>query len=139
MAYKIDWDNPEKTVVLQQYILPASKDDLYMLAKESSKLLNSVYHTVHLIIDERNINMVLNSSDMRYLERLTPGNQGVVIMIVDETALKYKEVVQTIGKKIAPQAFDKPFFAASIEEAREFLVENFDIHYPSNGEVSVDS
>ena len=51
MGYKIGWDNPEKTVVLQQYVDPASKDDLYRLAKESANLLKSVSHTVHLIID----------------------------------------------------------------------------------------
>lgn len=140
MGYKIGWDNPEKTVVLQQYVDPASKDDLYRLAKESANLLKSVSHTVHLIIDERNINMVLTMPDMNYLERLTPANQGFVILVETESKLKYKEVVQVIGKKVAPTAFseNKTFFSASIEEARLFLQEHCDVHYPANGAVSAD-
>ena len=68
MRHIIQWDNAEKTVVLQQYTDNASKEDLYYLAKKSHDMLLEVENRVHLIIDEHNINLVLNSADMRYLQ-----------------------------------------------------------------------
>lgn len=132
MGHNIVWDNEEQTVVLQLYSKPASKDDLYLLAQKSASMLNSVGHRVHLIIDERNINLTLSSSDMRYLEQLTPENQGAVVMIVKKGAESYKNFVQDFGKTIAPNAFAEPYFAHTLTEARRFLHEHFGVNYPSD-------
>ncbi len=59
MSHVIQWDNAEKTVVLQQYADQAVKDDLYDLSKQSAEMLRSVSHRVHLIIDERPIKVTL--------------------------------------------------------------------------------
>ena len=129
MGYIIEWDNSEQTVVLQQYIDPASKDDLYVLAEKSAEMLHTVSHTVHLIIDERAINLVLNSADMRYLEKMVPDNQGAVVVVVNETVMKYKTLVHELGKTVAPHAFGEPYFAQSIEDARDFLSRTFGVDY----------
>jgi hypothetical protein len=129
MGHNIRWDNEEKTVVLQAYTDGATKDDLYYLAQKSAQMLSTVEHRVHLIIDERKIDLVLNSVDMSYLGRLTPKNQGAVVMIVSPAKLKYKTLVQQIGKRIGPKAFDQPYFAQSIEEARQFLRDVFGVRY----------
>jgi len=129
MTHEISWDNAEKTVVFQRYLLGATKDDLYHLAKKSSEMLASVPHTVHIIVDERNIDLVLTSSDMQYLGKLAPENQGAVVVIVPDYRFGYKQIVQNIGKKIAPSAFDQPFFAENVEDARKFLRENFGVVY----------
>ena len=130
MGYLIQWDNEDKSVVLQQYIGTAFKEDLYSLATESACMLNSVTHTVHLIIDERNIKMNLNSVDMQYLEKLVPVNQGGVIMIVNQKNLAYKKFLQNAGAKVAPKSFDQPFFATTVEEARQLLQSQFQVRYP---------
>ena len=130
MAYRIGWDNEEKTVVLQQYLEGASKDDLYLLAKESAELLASVSHKVHLIIDERNIQLTVNSADMRYLEKNVPPNQGEVVVIPAVGSLMFKKMMQNIGAGIAPKAFNESHFAKTIEEARELLVKDFGVKYP---------
>ena len=129
MGHIITWDNDEKTVVLQQYTEGASKDDLYMLAKKSNEMITSVSHRVHLIIDERMIDLVLNSADMKYLERLTPDNQGAVVMVVSKVKIPYKSLVQNFGKNVAPNAFEEPYFAESIDAARQFLQDNFQVAY----------
>jgi hypothetical protein len=131
MGHYIDWDNEDKTVVLQQYVGEGSKDDLYQLASKSSKMLSAYEHTVHLIIDERNMSFVLNSADMAYLEKTTPKNQGACVMVVLEANLRYKTVVQQLGRRIGPNAFREPYFARSIEEARLFLEDAFGVRYPS--------
>jgi hypothetical protein len=129
MGHHIDWDNKDKTVVIQSYTTDSSKDDLYYLARKSADMLQTVDHTVHLIIDERNINLVLSSTDMKYLEKLTPKNQGAVVMVVQPTKLLYKTAVQGLGKIIGPNAFAQPYFVESVEAAREFLQNSFDVNY----------
>lgn len=131
MGHRISWDNEEHTVIFQEYTDTPSKDDLYHLAHQSAKMLAEVDHIVHLIIDERNINFVLNSADMRYLEKNTPPNQGACIMLIPKHKLRYKTVVQDIGRSIAPTAFEEPYFAETLEDARQFLIDNFGVNYAS--------
>ena len=99
MGYLIRWDNEQKTVVFQQYTGKPIKDDLYHLAEESAQMLKSVSHPVHLIIDERTIKLTLSSSDIKFLEKNVPPNQGAVVMVVSKSDLNYKKVVQNMGKK----------------------------------------
>ena len=129
MGYSISWDNADKTALLQQYTGDGSKDDLYKLAQESAQMLSTVEHTVHLIIDERNFRYFLTPSDMAYLENHVPDNQGAVVVVVPENKLGYKASIQRIGHGIAPKAFAEPYFAATVEEARQFLQESFGVRY----------
>ena len=130
MNHSIQWDNAERTVILQQYTDKAVKDDLYDLSKQSAEMLKSVSHRVHLIIDERPIKVTLNYTDIKYLESNVPENQGAVVMIVDKSGLTYKKLIQDVGKTLAPKAFDQPYFAETLEEARQLLQEQFEVHYP---------
>ena len=130
MGHAIEWDNAEKTVVFQQYTDHPTKDDLYYLAGESAAMLQTVPYTVHLIIDERNIKLTLNSADMRYLEKNVPPNQGAVVMLVDKSNLSYKKFVQEFGRKVVHKVFDQPYFATTPEEARQILQDLFEVQYP---------
>ena len=118
----VTWYTPQKTVVLQQYLGEVTKDDLYNMARESADLLKSVPHTVHLIIDERGVENMLTTTDMQFLEKMVPPNQGAVIVIVPEHKLQYKKIVQGMGSKIAPHAFaEETIFVSSLEEAHAYL------------------
>ena len=130
MSHLIQWDNEEKTVVFQQYTDNPVKDDLYYLAEKSAAMLKTVLHTVHLIIDERPIKLTLSSTDIKFLEKHTPPNQGVVVVLVNKNDLTYKKYVQNFGEKLAPNAFFETYFATTPEEARDFLQKQFDVHYP---------
>lgn len=130
MAHLIAWDNAEKTVVLQQYLVGSSKDDLYELAKTSYTMLTTVSHPVHIIIDERHIHLLLNSADLHYLDKYVPSNQGAIIMIPPPDSIGYKKIMQNIGRSVAPKAFSEPYFVASLEDARLFLQHNFEVNYP---------
>lgn len=130
MGHRIEWDNEEKTVVLQQYTDVPVKDDLYYLAEESAAMLSSVDHTVHLIIDERTIKLTLTSADIQFLEKNVPPNQGVVVMLVNKTDVSYKKFVQNFGQQLAPNAFFQTYFVTTLEDARKILREKFDVKYP---------
>jgi hypothetical protein len=129
MAHRISWDNAEQTVVLQEYLENASKDDLYLMAKESATMLATVEYQVHLIIDERNIQLTLNSADMRYLEKNVPPNQGYVIVIPPKGGLVFKKMTKNIGDKFAPKSFGETIFMETLEEAREFLKQQAGVVY----------
>ena len=131
MAHYIGWDNEDKTVVLQQYTDGVTKDDLYQLASESAELLKQYEHTIHLIIDERQMSLVLNSADMGYLGRVAPQNQGKVVVVVPSEDFRYKNMVHQLGKRIAPAAFTEPHYAESLEAARRYLQENYGVNYPA--------
>lgn len=130
MSHSIQWDNAEKSVVLQQYTENAAQKDLYDLSEQSAELLKSVSHTVHLIIDERPVKMTLSSADLQFLEAHVPPNQGAVVVIVDRSGLNYKKRIQDVGKSLAPKTFEQPYFVESLEEARQFLQQRFGVHYP---------
>ena len=130
MGHSIKWDNKEKSVVLQTYTDKPSKDDLYLLAQKSAQMLGSVDHTVHIIIDERKRMLTLSSADMQYLERMCPSNQGLVVIVVQDMLMSYKEYVHQMANKIAPNAFADPWYATSIDEARELLQRGLSIPYP---------
>jgi hypothetical protein len=132
MGYLIKWDNDEKTVVLQQYTDNPVKDDLYHLAQESAAMLNTVSHTVHLIIDERTSKLTLSSSDIKFLEKNVPTNQGTVVMVVSKSGQSYKKLMQNVGKTLAPNAFKQNFFVTTVEEARQLLQEQFGVNYPQS-------
>ena len=130
MGHHIAWDNEDKTVVVQQHIPPSSKEDLLQLAEKSAEMLKSVAHTVHLIIDERSIRLMLNTTDLQYLEKLVPPNQGTVVVVVAKKDVAYKMLSQNLGKLIAPKSVNRTYFAASIEEAREILQRQVSVQYP---------
>jgi hypothetical protein len=131
MGHTIQWDNNDKTVVLQQYMEDATKDDLYELARKSAEMLSTCQHLVHLIIDERLMNLVLNSADMSYLERQVPHNQGAVVMVVRPESVRYNAIRQQMGQRIAPSAFPDQTFFSSLEEARYYLEKRFGVRYSS--------
>lgn len=129
MGHNIRWDNDDKTVVLQEYTDGATKDDLYALVRESAAMIQTVTHTVHLIIDERKFSPHLTTVDFTYIEAGMPKNQGVVVIIVAPSSHKYKAAMLELGSRIQLKTFSKSYFAESPEQARQFLEENFGIRY----------
>lgn len=130
MGHSIQWDNAEKTVILQEFMDKPNKDDLYDVAKQSALMLSSVSHTVHILIDDHGNRLNLNAVDIKHLESLVPPNQGMVVMIVTGSDLAYKKFLEQAGKKLGPKAFKETAYAATIEEARHFLQDQFALHYP---------
>ena len=130
MAHRITWDNQGKTVVLQQYVAPATKTDLYELAQASAKLLRTVNHSVHLIIDERDIRLTYSPEDMRALENIVPTNQGQIVVVMPDIMASYKKYVHAIASPVAPQAFTEPWYVNSIDDARKLLQTELEVRYP---------
>ncbi|MBZ0288335.1 MAG: hypothetical protein K8I30_12030 [Anaerolineae bacterium] len=131
MGYHIAWDNKDQTVVLQEYTEGASKDDLYRLAEESAQMLNTVGHTVHLIIDERRMNFHFDVTDLRNLGQQIPANQGAVVVVTQRPKQTYKAATHDLNRQITPNGIDQPYFAETLEQARQLLREHFGVRYPA--------
>jgi hypothetical protein len=129
MGHNIRWDNDDKTVVFQEYTDGATKDDLYALVRESATMIQTVNHTVHLIIDERKVSLLLTTADLAYIEERMPKNQGAVVIIVAPSNHQYKTAMVELGSRIQLKTFSKSYFAESPEQARQFLQEKFNIRY----------
>jgi hypothetical protein len=131
MGHSICWDNDDKTVVLQAYTDGVAKDDLYALVRESAAMIQTVTHTVHIIIDERKVSFLLTTADFTYIEEAMPKNQGAVVIIVAPSNQKYKAAMLELGNRIHLKAFSKSYFAESPEQARQLLQEKFGVRYTS--------
>ncbi len=131
MGHNIRWDNEDKTVVLQEYTDDATKEDFFQLAQKSSEMLKTVRHTVHLIIDERKINLILNPSDLTRIKQLVPRNEGAVLVVVSPLRIKLKIAVKELNQQLLRTAYPNTYFFGSLEEARQFLQQKFDVCYPS--------
>jgi hypothetical protein len=124
MGYAINWDNDDKTVLLQMYADPVSKDDLYHLIKQSAEMMAPCTHTIHVIIDERNVNFVLNSADLGYIQKMLPPNQGTVVLVVLPGNMTYKRVF--LNRTHHQVDRTETQFAETIAEARMLLQELYD-------------
>ena len=131
MGHNIRWDNEDKTVVFQEYTDGATKDDFYQLAQKSSAMLKSVRHTVYLIIDERKINLILEPSDLTYLQEHLPENEGTVVVVISRLRIKYKIAIQKLSKQLMRKTYDNTYFVESLEEARQLLQKVHHVRYPS--------
>lgn len=129
MGYSIQWDNEDKTVVLQQYSDDASKDDWYQLAQESARMLSSVPHTVHIIIDERNVNLVATAADMQFLENLVPPNEGTCVVVTSRFKFRYKKLSKRVREQILKDTSHQAHFVESVDDARKVLQEQYGVVY----------
>jgi hypothetical protein len=133
MGYHLAWDNDDKTVLLQAYTDPVTKDDLYHLVKKSAEMLATCDHTVHLIIDERKVNFVLNSADLGYIQKMLPPNQGTVVLVVLPGNQMYKRIFLKSVRHQVDRTETQ--FAETPHQARLLLQELYeDVHYPSNSD-----
>jgi hypothetical protein len=130
MGHDIYWDNEDKSVLFHQYISPASKDDFYQLAQKSAAILEKVEYTVHLIIDDQPINLVYDSADIAFMDKIRPANEGAVVVIVSPFKIKYKAAIQDLGRRIGQKTFRNAYSVETLEQARQFLQDEFKVRYP---------
>ncbi|MCA9889892.1 MAG: hypothetical protein KC546_16040 [Anaerolineae bacterium] len=124
--YKIEWDNEAKTVVLQTYYKGATTADVLGIAQESADMLRSVDHTVHLIILRMSGPPSVTASDLSRINKLVPENQGHVLVI----GKMYEEILSKMGEKVAPRAVQDSHLFSTLEEARQYLIDELGVAYP---------
>lgn len=130
MRYSVEWDNADKTVLLQTYAPGATKDDLYEVINTSVRMITSCAHVVHVIVDERNAQFLLNPVDFKYMDKTLPPNQGICVIVVLPGNITYKQVA--LSRVPYTTSHGGSYFVTSLEEARLFLQEQYGVHYDAD-------
>lgn len=124
--HRIEWDNTDKTVVLQTYIVGATAADVYDMARKSADMLKTVDHTVHLIIVRSSGPPAVTARELSQINKLVPENQGKLLVV----GSLYDQMLLRSGDKIAPRAVQDSQVVKTVEEARQFLIEHYGVVYP---------
>jgi hypothetical protein len=116
MAIRVEWGNPEQTVLLQIFV---GRWDLvgYMIAlDEMDQHINSVGHVVNVIADlTSSQSMPLNlTSVARRIEKARGPNHGVYIVV---HAQMYFKTMIGLVEKLAPNIGKWVKYANTVEEA----------------------
>lgn len=121
MGFITTWENDEKTILRQIYTDRWTVDDFLACTDRTYRLLKSVPHTVHIIIDlsqaVRTPSNIL--SVMRYAEQHVNDNLGLITVV---GADDFAKAVFMPAKRIAPNATRNMIFVETLPEAYAHLV-----------------
>jgi hypothetical protein len=124
MAGRIEWDNEEKTILLNIYEGDVVLEDYYRVTDLTFDELNKVPHTVHTIMI-RNVKTTPTSMSkvMQYANKRTPANLGMSVIVGGS---QFTKIIVRMAKVIAPKLSKQVYFAESVEEARKIIAEKSD-------------
>ena len=114
---KVEWDNPEKTIVRLDYFDPVESWEEYQNAvKESYAMVRTQSHKVHLIHNPGKAQMPGGNAmaEIRRAIDLTPLNTGLVLMVISNMfARRITELMLKLT--VNPKNFQ---FVGTVEDAR---------------------
>lgn len=121
MGFITIWENDEKTILRQIYTDRWTVDDFIACTDRTHRLLKSVPHTVHLIIDlsqaVRTPSNILSA--MRYAEQHVNDNLGLIAIV---GADDFAKQVFAPAKRLAPNATGRITFVETLPEAYAHLI-----------------
>jgi hypothetical protein len=114
------WHNDEKTIVRQVFMADPTVTEFRQVIDDSYELENSVDHTVHIIIDVREVTGIPKNiiSALRHASSKIAPNRGVVVTVGVGAAI---EMVLSIVQKIYPTLGRNNYTARTLEEAEEII------------------
>ncbi|MDX2078534.1 MAG: hypothetical protein SFZ02_19030 [bacterium] len=121
MPGRIEWDNEEKTILLNIYEGDLVLEDYYRVTDMTFEELNKLPHTVHTIM-LRNVRKTPTnmSKVMQYANKKTPPNLGMSVIVGGS---QFTRIIVKMAKVIAPKLSKEVYFADSLEEARQIIKE----------------
>jgi hypothetical protein len=122
MPIEMRWLNEEKTVLLETFDNDWTVADYRQMVDEAAKLLATVSHTVHIIVDatatgSRLPNNLL-SGGMSYAVRHVPTNQGLTVFV---NASILVQMMINIARKISPNLANTIFLTDSVAKAQHII------------------
>jgi hypothetical protein len=121
MAVHVQWDNAEKTTILQQYSGDVTVDEYLYAINRTFHMVMSVSHTVHLIYDRTELKTTAQPMSRVFQvagKHLTP-NLGSIVIVGGTltTTINFQ-----LLKVIAPALAKKVQFADTLAEAHAMLL-----------------
>lgn len=130
MLHRVEWANLENTVIIQIFNGKWSGHDQEIITQQTFNLAVSVPHTVHVIIDARNVEgfpKVIISDIVPLLEKWVPPNQGLVISV---GANQFMRSLANLSRLIAPRATQNLHFVRTMEQAWQLLHKEAGVSLP---------
>jgi hypothetical protein len=120
---KIDWHNPEKTIIRYHFQHGWKWEDLESAFKEAGTMLDTVNHKVHVIMDFSESSMFVPQGAFTHARRFFANephaNVAKTVLIGNRFIAKMDEMI----KKFLPKGLNQwnLLFAASLEQAEQLL------------------
>ena len=120
MNIKVQWDNSEKTILLHTYSPDWEWQDVHAAQAESRKLLDGVFHKVHLISDMQKSPRIPGNylEHMQLLVQNIHPNTGLSVTVTSNALVK--DLFYIFSAMQGGVDFEYRF-ARSVDEARTIL------------------
>ncbi len=120
MSISVIWDNEEQTII--RYVMdgPWTWSELYEALGQGHRLLDTVDHTVHCIIDMQKTRLIPNNP-LLHGKRMSAGKHPRAGKIVFVDAHAFMQALIGVFRKIYPALLRDILFAETMEEARALL------------------
>jgi hypothetical protein len=120
MPVNVQWDNPEKTIILQQYEGDVSVDEYLYVINRTFHMIASVPQTVHLIYDRTRMKASPPAISRVFQvagKHITP-NLGMKIIVGANHATM---INLQLCKVVAPELAKNIHLVSSLTEARQII------------------
>jgi hypothetical protein len=126
MPVTVTWDNPSRTILLQQFSGRWTWDEFYRVTYDQTRhLMFSEPHTVHVIADIEHSSYTTSMSgaltQVRNVALAYPDNWGALVLVNSHPFLT---ILMGLFKRTYPDLADRIFVAASRAEAYA-IIEQF--------------
>ena len=121
MPINIVWEDAQRRVMRHEYPTRWTLEEYKALMTRSAKLLRGIDHTVHIIVDRRKSDAVPTNilSLARYIDKLTPPNQGLVVYVQPSA---FTQTLLKASTRIAPRATANLHCVDTISDAYHLIV-----------------
>lgn len=116
MPIRVEWANPEKTILLEIVEGEWTLKDAYNLLDEVYHRMAEVPHRVDIIADMTQSHFSRQNifSTFNHLQRRSSPNAGIIVVV---RANAYVKSIADLARKIAPRGLAKIQFVDTMEEA----------------------
>jgi len=130
MPIRVQWDNPEKTVLRQIFDGKWTGPEYYASLDEMTRLLKDVDHRVHLVGD------MTHSVGIPALNLLAAS--GRVVKLVEHqfstvTVVKahnYFQSLVNVVRRMSPALAERVYFVSTLEDANKLLAKRLQVEVP---------
>lgn len=119
MPVSIHWDNPEKTIIYFTFEGKWTLEELYAVLDEQQKMMASIDHTAHAIVDVRDSSILPSNilSIRSRQDRMTPKNQGISVVVGGG---RFVTVIANMYQQLANHEVSI-HFTENIDDARKMI------------------
>jgi hypothetical protein len=122
MPVNIEWNDPEKTVIVATIDWPWDWDELGATWKTGVEMMNSVQHPVYMVAVAKTSRFPVGNilSNLTHMMKIVPDNIGLAIMVTEN---RFQETINQIFFKLSPGLRQKGRVVSSLDKALALVAE----------------